>query len=72
MSGIVFDPAGMRVVLGEFLLRAGDHAAIRVEHQRPRGRGALIEREDKPGHYPSPPLAAIGAAAVSCPARLAR
>jgi len=46
IARVVFDPAGPRVVLGEFLLRAGHGAAAPVKDDRAGGSGALVEGKD--------------------------
>ena len=43
--GVVLDPAGLRKVLLELALRHGDNLAAGIEHDRPRRRRALIERQ---------------------------
>ena len=44
--GIVFDPAGLRIILIEFLLRACNLIRPVIEHDSPRRRRSLIERND--------------------------
>ncbi len=43
--GVVLHPAVARKDLIEFALRAAEHAAARIEHQRTRARRALINRQ---------------------------
>lgn len=47
--GIMFDPAGLRVMLGKFSLCSRDRARFRIEHDGTGRGGALIDREDVPG-----------------------
>jgi hypothetical protein len=53
---IVFDPARLRIDLAELALRHRDDAALAVEHDAARARGALVEGEQKVlvGHLTSP------------------
>ncbi len=44
--GVVFDPARLRVNLMEFLLRGRNDRARRIEQQRARTGGALVQRQD--------------------------
>src|SRR5690242_18298111 len=46
LARVVLDPAGLRIVLGEFALRARHGAAFFVEDDSARAGGALVERED--------------------------
>jgi len=43
---VVLDPARLREMLGEFLLRQGDDRPMAVEHQGTRTGGALVEGKD--------------------------
>jgi hypothetical protein len=43
---VVLDPAGLRVMLGEFALGGADHVGVAVEDDRPRTGGALVEGND--------------------------
>ena len=45
--GIVFDPAGLRVMLGDFLLRDAMSAALTVEQDGAGAGGALVECENE-------------------------
>ncbi len=46
LARVMLDPARVRIDLAEFLLGTGDHRTVRVEDNRARTRGALVERED--------------------------
>ena len=46
LHGIVLDPARLRKMLSELLLRHGDDGTMAVEHERARTGGALVEGED--------------------------
>ena len=52
ISGVMFDPAGLGVVLGEFLLSRGNHAQGSVKDNGAAGGGALINGKDM-GHCAS-------------------
>jgi len=43
LLGVVLDPAGLRVVLAQLALREGDDAALGVEDDAARTRGALVQ-----------------------------
>src|SRR5205823_2442495 len=49
LLGVVLDPAGLRVMLGEFAIAAAEHAAVLVDQERGGAGGALVESEDA-GH----------------------
>src|SRR6267143_920104 len=44
-SGVVFDPAGLRKMLAELLLRRGARGPALVEHDGAGTRRSLVERE---------------------------
>jgi hypothetical protein len=43
---VVFDPAGLRVMLGEFALCGADHVGVTVEDDRAGAGRTLIEGND--------------------------
>ena len=51
LARVVLDPAGLRVDLAELALRHGDDPAARVEDDRARARGALVEGEQVAGSW---------------------
>ena len=49
-SGFMFDPAGLRKVLGKFMLGNGRDGTIGTEHDGAGGSGALVDGENVVGH----------------------
>ncbi len=45
--GIVLDPAGLGIVLGELAIAAAQHRAVLVDDQGGGAGGSLVEREDR-------------------------
>ena len=45
-SGVVLDPAGLREMLGKFLLGAGEDLPLAIEQDGARTGGSLVEGKD--------------------------
>src|SRR6185369_15939668 len=67
LAGVVFDPAGLRIILAMLFLRRGADLAAPIEEKRARARRSLVEREDVVGvhqQFPESPLATWLAAPI--------
>src|ERR1039457_68474 len=51
LIGVMLNPAGLGEILGEFLVGAPHHLARVVKEVSPGAGGALVDGEDKFGHW---------------------